>query len=79
VLTQQTKPALLVLDLMLPGLDGLEITRRLRAHPDPALSSVYIIMLTARVAETERVVGWKWGWMIMSPSRLVRSTLPIAR
>jgi two-component system alkaline phosphatase synthesis response regulator PhoP len=60
-LVQQEKPALLVLDLMLPGLDGLEITRRLRASSDPALSSLYIIMLTARVEETDRVVGLELG------------------
>lgn len=60
-LAQQTRPNLLVLDLMLPGLDGLEITRRLRASPDPALSNVYIIMLTARVEESERIVGLELG------------------
>jgi len=60
-LAQQEKPALLVLDLMLPGLDGWEITRRLRSSPDPALSTVYIIMLTARVEETDRVTGLELG------------------
>jgi two-component system alkaline phosphatase synthesis response regulator PhoP len=60
-LAQQAKPALLVLDLMLPGLDGLEIARRLRTHQDPALAGLYIIMLTARVEETERVVGLELG------------------
>ena len=60
-LVQQEKPALLVLDLMLPGLDGWEITRRLRASSDPAVSSVYIIMLTARVEEADRVVGLELG------------------
>lgn len=60
-LVQREKPALLVLDLMLPGLDGLEIARRLRASPDPGLSTIYIIMLTARVEETDRVVGLELG------------------
>jgi two-component system, OmpR family, alkaline phosphatase synthesis response regulator PhoP len=60
-LAQQAKPHLLVLDLMLPGLDGLEVTRRLRASPDPVLAAIYIIMLTARVEETERVVGLELG------------------
>jgi DNA-binding response OmpR family regulator len=60
-LAQQAKPNLLVLDLMLPGLDGLEIARRLRASSDPAVSAVYIIMLTARVEETDRVVGLELG------------------
>lgn len=58
---QQEKPSLLVLDLMLPGLDGLEITRRLRSNSDPALAGMYIIMLTARVEETERIVGLEMG------------------
>ncbi|MCL4859751.1 MAG: response regulator transcription factor [Caldilineaceae bacterium] len=60
-LAQQARPSLLVLDLMLPGLDGLEIARRLRASPDPMLAGVYIIMLTARVEETERIIGLELG------------------
>lgn len=60
-LVQSEKPALLVLDLMLPGMDGLEITRRLRASNDPAISGTYIIMLTARVEETDRIVGLELG------------------
>lgn len=60
-LARREKPALMVLDLMLPGLDGLEIARRLRASDDPALSAMYIIMLTARVEETDRVVGLELG------------------
>lgn len=60
-LAQREKPVLLILDLMLPGLDGLEIARRLRASSDPALSGVYLILLTARVEETDRVVGLELG------------------
>lgn len=60
-LAQQTKPHLLILDLMLPGLDGLEIARRLRAHSDPGIAGIYIIMLTARVEETDRIVGLELG------------------
>ena len=60
-LAQQQKPALLILDVMLPGLDGLEIARRLRANSDPGVAGVYIIMLTARVDETDRVVGLELG------------------
>lgn len=60
-LAQQMKPTLLVLDLMLPGLDGLEIARRLRAHSDPGVAGIYIIMLTARVEETDRIVGLELG------------------
>lgn len=60
-LAQQEKPSLLVLDLMLPGLGGWEITRQLRANSDPAIAGVYIIMLTARVEETDRVMGLEIG------------------
>lgn len=54
-LTQQ-KPDLVVLDLMLPGVDGLEITRRVRAEGDTP-----IIMLTARREETDRILGLEMG------------------
>ena len=52
-------PDLVVLDLMLPGLDGLEVCRRLRA--DAATAGVPIIMLTAKADEVDRVVGLEVG------------------
>ncbi len=52
-------PDLAVIDLMLPGMDGLEVCRRLRS--DPRTSSVPIIMLTAKSAESDRVVGLELG------------------
>ncbi|MGH7324059.1 MAG: response regulator [Candidatus Rokuibacteriota bacterium] len=52
-------PDLIVLDLMLPELDGLEVCRRLRA--DSASAAVPIIMLTAKADEVERVVGLEVG------------------
>jgi phosphate regulon transcriptional regulator PhoB len=54
-----TPPDLIVLDLMLPGMDGLEVCRRVRA--DPATASVPIIMLTAKADEVDRVVGLELG------------------
>ena len=48
---------LVVLDLMLPGIDGIEICRRLRARPD----YTPILMLTAKSAEPDRVVGLEMG------------------
>lgn len=51
-------PALVVLDLMLPALDGLEIMRRLR---DDSASGVPVIMLTARRQETDRIYGLELG------------------
>ena len=52
-------PDLIVLDLMLPELSGLEVCRRLRA--DPASAAVPIIMLTAKTDEIDRVVGLEMG------------------
>ncbi|WP_035844904.1 response regulator transcription factor [Kitasatospora azatica] len=53
----QGKPDLVVLDLMLPGLDGLEVCRRLRAEPPgPA-----VVMLTAKGEEAERILGLELG------------------
>ena len=53
------RPALYILDIMLPGVDGLEILRRIRADADKADCSV--IMLTARTAEMDRVKGLETG------------------
>ncbi|HZP40310.1 MAG TPA: response regulator [Candidatus Binatia bacterium] len=53
------RPALVVLDLMLPGTDGLEVCRRLRAAE--ATRGVPIVMLTARAAEVDRVLGLELG------------------
>ena len=53
---RQERPDLIVLDLGLPQLDGLEVTRRLRRD-----SGVPIIMLTARDDETDKVVGLELG------------------
>jgi two-component system alkaline phosphatase synthesis response regulator PhoP len=53
------RPSLIVLDLMLPGLDGLDVTRALRR--DPLLVDVPIIMLTARVEEADKLVGLELG------------------
>ena len=50
-------PDLVLLDVMLPGLDGVEVCRRLRAlHP-----LLYIVMLTARADEMDRVIGLEVG------------------
>ena len=53
---RQWKPDVVVLDIMLPGLDGLEVLRRLRAD-----SSAYVVMLTAKAEETDKVVGLSVG------------------
>ena len=53
------RPALLVLDLMLPSTDGLEVCRRLRVAE--ATQGLPIIMLTAKAAEVDRVLGLELG------------------
>ena len=50
------KPDLVLLDLNMPGLDGLDVARKLRAT-----SNVPIIMITARVEETDRLIGLELG------------------
>jgi two-component system, OmpR family, alkaline phosphatase synthesis response regulator PhoP len=55
-LARRERPALVLLDVMLPGMDGIEVCRRLRAE-----STVPIIMLTAKVEEIDRVVGLEVG------------------
>ncbi|HLF56433.1 MAG TPA: response regulator [Thermoanaerobaculia bacterium] len=52
-------PALIVLDLMLPGLDGLELTRMLKR--EPATSRIPLVMLTAKGEEVDRIVGLELG------------------
>ncbi len=50
------KPDLILLDVMLPGMDGMELLSRLRLESD-----VYVIMLTARTEETDKVIGLTVG------------------
>ncbi len=52
----KVQPDVIVLDLMLPGIDGLEVARRVREDADP-----YIVMLTARSDEVDRIVGLRVG------------------
>lgn len=56
---RRERPDLLLLDLMLPGRDGWEITRLVRS--DPTLAHTPIIMLTARVDDTDKIVGLEMG------------------
>jgi DNA-binding response OmpR family regulator len=56
---EREPPAVFLLDIMVPGGDGLDLCRRLRKNP--ALSSVPIIFLTARAAENDRVMGLELG------------------
>ena len=53
-------PALVILDLMLPGIDGLEVCRRIRALPGPA-ARLPFLMLTAKGDAMDRVIGLEIG------------------
>lgn len=54
--TRAFAPDVVVLDIMLPGFDGLEVLRRIRTFADP-----YVVMLTARAEEIDRIVGLTVG------------------
>jgi DNA-binding response OmpR family regulator len=55
-LARQERPDLLVLDIMLPGIDGLEVCRQLRTFSD-----AYVLMLTARTEEIDTIIGLSVG------------------
>jgi DNA-binding response OmpR family regulator len=56
---ERSRPALFLLDIMVPGGDGMDLCRRLRQHP--TLSGVPVIFLTARASENDRVHGLELG------------------
>lgn len=55
-LAQESPPDVVVLDLMLPGIDGIEVCRRIRTFSD-----AYIVMLSARAEEVDKIVGLSTG------------------
>ncbi|NJN59096.1 MAG: response regulator transcription factor [Leptolyngbyaceae cyanobacterium SL_5_9] len=79
---QEQKPDLIILDLMIPGLDGLEVCARIRQKPgskDP-----YILMLTAKGEELDRIIGLSTGaddYMVkpFSPRELVARVRALLR
>lgn len=58
-MAQEQQPDLIILDLMLPGLDGLEVCARIRQKP--GAKDPYILMLTAKGEEIDRVIGLSTG------------------
>src|SRR5450631_443875 len=58
-LFRREKPDLILLDIMLPDSDGLEICKSIRQNPE--LVHIPVIFLTARVSETDRIVGLELG------------------
>jgi len=58
-LCRRERPDLIILDIMLPDSDGLDICKAVRNHPE--LAAVPVIFLTARASETDRIVGLELG------------------
>lgn len=58
-LDEKNTPSLIILDLMLPGMSGMELCRRLRREPQTEKTP--IIMLTAKAAETDKIAGLETG------------------
>ncbi|MDL2335995.1 MAG: response regulator transcription factor [Chloroflexota bacterium] len=76
---RERRPDVVVLDVMLPGLDGFEVLRQMRAFSD-----AYVIMLTARAEEIDRIVGLSVGaddYMLkpFSPRELVARVRALLR
>lgn len=57
----EIRPDAVILDIMLPGLSGLELLARLRGHPDPALAGLPVLMLTARGLARDRAAAQQAG------------------
>lgn len=58
-LCRRERPDLIILDIMLPDSDGLDICKGIRTHPE--LAHIPVIFLTARASETDRIVGLELG------------------
>ncbi len=57
VLAEGLRPDLVLLDLTMPGPDGLEVLRRLKTDPDPDVAATPVVLLTARGGELDRIRG----------------------
>lgn len=58
-LVKEDRPDLIILDLMLPELDGLEVCKKIRINPDTAM--IPVLMLTAKAEESDTVIGLELG------------------
>ena len=58
---EEAQPDVVLLDLMMPHMDGYEVARRIRAHPNPGVSNVPIIILTAKSETEDKLRGFEAG------------------
>ena len=58
---EQVMPDLLLLDLMMPFMDGYEVAKRVRSHPNPSIANVPIIILTAKGEIEDKLLGFDVG------------------
>ena len=72
-MTRAERPDLVLLDVMMPGLDGWEFMKEIKA--DPAMSNIPIVLLTARVQREDEIRGWLSGAADYLPKPFNPSTL----
>jgi len=79
-MVEQERPDVILLDLMLPGLNGREVCRLIRRHAAPRIATIPIIMLTALAAPADRASGLLAGadLYITKPIRSGRCSMPPA-
>jgi CheY-like chemotaxis protein len=58
---ESDKPDLILVDIQLPVMDGLEVTRNIRKHPDPAINQIPIIIITSYAMAEKKKKGFEAG------------------
>jgi Response regulators consisting of a CheY-like receiver domain and a winged-helix DNA-binding domain len=77
-LARSESPDLIVLDIMMPEMDGLQFSQRVRK--DPAIAAIPILMFTAKSQVDDKVAGYEAGQMTTSPNPcILQSWLPISK
>ena len=60
-LARQEKPDAVLMDIVMPGLNGFQATRQLSKHTDPSINSIPIIIITTKDQETDKIWGERQG------------------
>lgn len=81
-LTEKEKPALIILDIMLPGLSGLDVCKQIKTNEET--KNIYVIILSAKGQEWEKVEGYQVGADLyetkpFSPKQLTQKVKEILR